>query len=55
VALDNLELEADGALPRVPITEAGFETALREHKLLASFVSFALSDPYLALRSRESS
>jgi hypothetical protein len=55
VALDNLELDADGPLPRVPISEAGFESALREHSLLAQLINFALSDPYLALRSRESS
>ncbi len=55
VALDALELDADGALPRVPITESAFELALREHPLLANLVAFALSDTYLALRSRESS
>jgi hypothetical protein len=55
VALDHLELDADAALPRVPISEAGFEEALREHPLLTNFVGFALSDVYLALRSRESS
>jgi hypothetical protein len=55
VALDTLELDADGALPRVPITESAFELALREHPLLAELIGFALSDIYLALRSRESS
>jgi hypothetical protein len=55
VALDNLELDAEAALPRVPIAEASFEDALREQPLLANFVGFALSDVYLALRSRESS
>ena len=55
VALDTLELDMQPPGPRVPATEAGLTAALLERPLLGGLLSFALSDAYLALRSRESS
>jgi hypothetical protein len=55
VALDNLELDAEPAAGRAPATEAALTNALAERPLLSRLLSFALSDAYLALRSRESS
>jgi hypothetical protein len=55
VALDNLELDELPPGPRVPATEAGMAAALLERPALRGLISFALSDAYLALRSRESS
>jgi hypothetical protein len=55
VALDNLELDSDPSGARAPATESALNMALLSRPLLARLISFALSDAYLALRSRESS
>jgi hypothetical protein len=55
VALDNLELDAEPTGARAPATEAALTSALAQRPLLARLLAFALSDAYLALRSRESS
>jgi hypothetical protein len=55
VALEHLALEGDADGARVPSSEAALGSALTNQPLLASLLGFALSDAYLALRSRESS
>jgi tetratricopeptide (TPR) repeat protein len=55
VALENLDLDGDPSGVRAPASEAALTAALLSRPLLARLLSFALSDAYLALRSRESS
>jgi hypothetical protein len=55
VALEQLGADDAPRPARVPATEAAFADALAQRADVRDLLSFALSDSYLALRSRESS